>query len=298
MTAVNIFTSDDRPATLKAKTYVLATGGIENSRILLWSNELSGGELIKNTKALGKYWMDHPHFIAGDAILSGDPAVEITQNGYLFLSPSSITMRENNVLNCGLRVELANMQTAEVIISKLACVAPRIAAKTADLLRDGLAHCAILRAVWEQEPQESNRIELSGELDRFGVPKVRLYWTKSETDLRTPRVTVEALARYCAVENIGRIRIDDWVFGESDYPTDDWLAGSHHMGGTRMASTMKNGVVDENCKVFGQDNLYIAGSSVFPSSGYANPTLTIIQITLRLGDHLANNNLTATTGPA
>ncbi len=82
------------------------------------------------------------------------------------------------------------------------------------------------------------------------------------------------------------MRLDPWVLGEGDFPTDDQLAGSHHMGGTRMATSAVHGVVDSNCKVFGQSNLYIAGSSVFPSSGYANPTLTIVQLALRLADHL------------
>jgi choline dehydrogenase-like flavoprotein len=60
----------------------------------------------------------------------------------------------------------------------------------------------------------------------------------------------------------------------------------HHMGTTRMSEQPKTGVVDANCKVHGVDNLYIAGSSVFPTSGYANPTWTIIALALRLSDHL------------
>jgi choline dehydrogenase-like flavoprotein len=76
------------------------------------------------------------------------------------------------------------------------------------------------------------------------------------------------------------------VLGEDDFPEDDELGGFHHMGGTRMATSPARGIVDRNCKVFEQDNLYVAGSSVFPSGGHANPTLTIIQLALRLGDHL------------
>jgi len=60
----------------------------------------------------------------------------------------------------------------------------------------------------------------------------------------------------------------------------------HHMGATRMAKSPHDGVVDEQCRVHGVDNLYIAGSSVFPTSGIANPTLTLLALTFRLGDHL------------
>jgi choline dehydrogenase-like flavoprotein len=77
-----------------------------------------------------------------------------------------------------------------------------------------------------------------------------------------------------------------WVLNQRGYPREDEIAGCHHMGGTRMATRPEEGVVDANCRVFGQSNLYVAGSSVFPSGGNANPTLTIVQLSLRLADHL------------
>jgi choline dehydrogenase-like flavoprotein len=62
--------------------------------------------------------------------------------------------------------------------------------------------------------------------------------------------------------------------------------GRHHMGTTRMSDSPATGVVDADCRVFGVDNLYVAGSSVFPTVGYANPTLTIVALALRLAEHL------------
>jgi hypothetical protein len=76
------------------------------------------------------------------------------------------------------------------------------------------------------------------------------------------------------------------VLGRGSFPTDDEIKGNHHMGGTRMSSSPATGVVDADCKVHGLSNLYVAGSSVFPSSGAANPTLTIVQLALRLADRL------------
>jgi choline dehydrogenase-like flavoprotein len=88
-------------------------------------------------------------------------------------------------------------------------------------------------------------------------------------------------------KNRGRLRLDEWVFGKGGYPSnaDDGVS-YHHMGGTRMAETAQYGVVNSNCRVFGQGNLYVAGSSVFPSGGEANPTLAIVQLSLRLAEHL------------
>jgi len=66
--------------------------------------------------------------------------------------------------------------------------------------------------------------------------------------------------------------------------------GWHHMGTTRMALAAKDGVVDTDGKMFGLDNLYIAGSSIFPTSGCANPTFTLMATTIRLADHLKAKN--------
>lgn len=71
-------------------------------------------------------------------------------------------------------------------------------------------------------------------------------------------------------------------------PTEGELAGRHHMGGTRMSLNAAEGIVNTDCRLFAQDNVYIAGSSVFASAGHANPTLTLVQLALRLCDHLDN----------
>ncbi|PJN93755.1 GMC family oxidoreductase, partial [Amaricoccus sp. HAR-UPW-R2A-40] len=86
-----------------------------------------------------------------------------------------------------------------------------------------------------------------------------------------------------------RARLRDWVLPDPiAWPdtTQDEVAGKHHMGTTRMAADPARGVVDAECRVHGIGNLYIGGSSVFATSGHANPTYTIIQLTLRLGDRL------------
>ncbi len=69
-------------------------------------------------------------------------------------------------------------------------------------------------------------------------------------------------------------------------PPESITGGFHHMGTTRMHASPREGVVDPNGRVHGVKNLYVAGSSVFPTAGFANPTLTIVALTLRLADHL------------
>jgi choline dehydrogenase-like flavoprotein len=153
----------------------------------------------------------------------------------------------------------------------------------------GLAQiCAVeLRAQSEQEPAAENRIELGEETDALGIPRVNLYWRRTAMDLHTIRATARLFAEYLAETDVGRARLNQWLLedgGPETMPKTNH--GRHHMGGTRMAHTPAEGIVDRNCKVFGQENLYIAGSSVFPTGGYCNPTLSIVQLALRLGDHL------------
>ncbi|MCP4408082.1 MAG: hypothetical protein GY807_10050 [Gammaproteobacteria bacterium] len=285
---VHIARSEGKPVQLRAGTYVLATGGIENSRILLWSNELSNGQLIKEDSTLGKYWMEHPHYRIGEAIITGNPPFTHSQNGgEVFFAPTQSAMLEDRSLNCGMKIA---KQRSTGLLTEISCVAPDFGRWAASLVGKNLVCEAKMRGAWEQEPLERNRIELSSEVDRLGVPRVKLMWKKSRYDVQTAKKAAMRFGQFLAQTNAGRLRVDPWILDEGAFPNDKPHSGHHHMGGTRMAATPQDGIVDSNCKVFGQDNLYIAGSSVYPSAGCVNPTFTIVQLALRLGEHLVQTN--------
>ena len=107
--------------------------------------------------------------------------------------------------------------------------------------------------------------------------------TQRRTAFTMTRLLGEALIK----QNIGRLRMRNFLTDRSEWPVGDQGAGWHHMGGTRMAASPETGVVDKDCKVFGMDNLYVGGSSVFTTGGHASPTYNIVRLALRLGDHLA-----------
>lgn len=92
---------------------------------------------------------------------------------------------------------------------------------------------------------------------------------------------------------LGHLRTSEWLAEDAlTWPVDETIGnhpigGYHHMGTTRMSHDPKTGVVDSQCRVHGYSNLYIAGSSVFPTGGWANPTLTLLALTHRLAEHLA-----------
>jgi choline dehydrogenase-like flavoprotein len=125
-------------------------------------------------------------------------------------------------------------------------------------------------------------VSLDDATDRFGARRVRLEWRVTQQDLDSLSAAQRLFARSLAATGVEmRPREGD----------DGWSAhiapGAHHMGTTRMHRDPRGGVVDEHCRVHGTRNLYVAGSSVFPTGGWVPPTLTILALTLRLADHLA-----------
>jgi choline dehydrogenase-like flavoprotein len=136
----------------------------------------------------------------------------------------------------------------------------------------------------EQVPNPESRATLGDEKDLFGQPRLRLSWRIEEADRRTLARSMRLLATAISAAGYARIQIPP----ELGTPAGDSLIeiACHHMGTTRMSDSPKTGVVDSDCRVHGISNLYIASSSVFPTSSWVNPTLTIIALTLRLADHL------------
>jgi choline dehydrogenase-like flavoprotein len=116
------------------------------------------------------------------------------------------------------------------------------------------------------------------------MPRVRVDWRLAPGDRRTLDRLRQALRRKVEERALGTL-----VELPAD-PATGWPAslggGRHHIGTTRMHADPRQGVVDPDCRVHGLANLYVAGSSVFPTAGYANPTLTIVALALRLADHL------------
>jgi len=272
-----------------ARRFVVCTGGVENSRLLLWANQQSGGKLVPEPAALGRYWMEHPHFTLGHILLESDFPFEFDSNGTVFIAPTPAVIRDRGILGFGLRIHPAKEGVARKLITELACVAPGLSEKVFQRFNKRLVCGLLLRASWEQPPRAYNRIVLSDRMDAFGIPRADLHWYLDDFDRRTPQAAVELLGAELAARGIGRIRLDRWVEGLEDFPPDDEIGGNHHMGGTRMSSDPRHGVVDSDCRVHGIGNLYVGGSSVFPSAGFSNPTLTIVQLALRLSDHLVRS---------
>ena len=141
-----------------------------------------------------------------------------------------------------------------------------------------------LFGLFEQAPNPQSRVMLGDGVDPFGQRRVAVDWRVTELDLHTFRTTARVFGDGLARVSGARFEPEPWI-AEGGAPP-ELFGTAHHMGTTRMSDDPRDGVVNRNCRVHGIDNLYVAGSSVFTTAGWAFPTFTIGALGLRLAEHL------------
>jgi len=296
---------------ITAYIVILAAGGIENPRLMLACNSQHKAGIGNQNDLVGRYFADH-RGIWGGFFTPSNPLMDT--HAYLphhpFLrsgeSPNKIaaalTLKEKDISeqelpNFSVFVapenfqatpsnERENAKTLQEAISTLATrqntATPYGDAEMPMIKKNGGMHSLIINA--EPFPMRSSRVSLSHEKDKLGMQKTRLYWQNSTLEKEKASKIILALASRIGSTNLGRVYTPD----DYQWPPVWQELGRHHMGTTRMSNSPKDGVVDKNCRVHGYDNLYVAGSSVFPTYGYAQPTYTIVALALRLADHIIN----------
>jgi choline dehydrogenase-like flavoprotein len=151
-----------------------------------------------------------------------------------------------------------------------------------DLLDKRRIHIFRLANMSEQTPNPDSRVTLGSDRDSMGQRRVNLDWRLSNFDVESIIRSQKIIDQEFRRAGLGRLYIEL----NDETPPNKITGGWHHMGTTRMHKDPNKGVVDENCQVHGVSNLFISGPSVFPTSGYANPSLTIVALAVRLADHI------------
>lgn len=291
---------------VRAKTYVLAAGALENARLLLLSNRTVRAGLGNQNDLVGRFFMEHPHLSGfGDIVvadLSRLPRIyreRVRVDGRdvsAAFDPSETFLRQRRLLNATFMAGVGGE------FQRGGVPADHHAAWQMDMLQaaqgfigggagpvdrqrpDLLGHWLGLGCACEQVPNPDSRVTLSDQRDALGLPRIRLDWRLTGQDRLSVVEHLRSLGQEFGALGVGRM----WTAPEDE---DGWpgllVGGAHHMGTTRMHDDPRQGVVDRDARVHGTENLYIAGSSVFPTGGAANPTLTLVALTLRLADHLA-----------
>jgi choline dehydrogenase-like flavoprotein len=279
---------DGKRHTAKAERYVLAVGGIENVRLLLASDDLGNGHDL-----VGRFFQGHVTYSNDSDDQNEGTAVAIARAAPMDLYAPAKGRTAHCVIGADLLAQ-TRMRTGN-FTATLFRVQPSEATTpvASDTVTIGKAAARVTGqpgsqllgyfAMAEHFPNPDSRVTLDPDhRDALGMPRVRLTWTYGEKDHVDLERSVIGLADALGASGEGRMC---WSI-----PRNKLLAISsasrHHMGTTRMHADPARGVVDPDLRLHEARNLYIAGSSVFPTSGIANPTLTILALTMRLADHL------------
>lgn len=329
-TAVEIRTLAGDDVAIRADRFVLAAGGVENPRLLLLSADAPARAPGNTAGLVGRYFTDHSYVDPATLVLREPASLEFYRLQPVASTPGASMVRavlslrrevveRERLMNAGwffhpLYEAHPAFATAEVKAFlqmwnkfkergvpgatwpylRQALGAPGSLAKAMArklLVRHGAARRWRMRAAFETIFRSDNRVTLSDDRDRLGRRKVRVEWRVGDADVANMRRVTELLDQALRRAGIGHL--------ERAFPDEPaaWLraleAGKHHMGTTRMHRAAGQGVVDEHGRVHGTSNLFVTGSSVFPSGGYANPTLTIVALAARLGDHLRRGSVTS-----
>ena len=344
VTALRVACLDGNQFRVRAGLFVLATGGLENARLLLLSDRVQRGGLGNGHDVVGRYFMEHQPVHCGTlyptsrALIDQMSLYDVRQVNDVPVIGKVVlreeVMRREQLLGFSvaflpkhpryrkalqkypdavarLARDAARLRLSSGVREQLRTVAEGIdyiGARAAYKLSGGRL-CANFNAGpdmltgggWsaagdaarrysvldvhlhvEQAPHPDNRVVLADDLDALGCRKTHLHWTWQERDIRSVRRGQELLAAELGRAGLGELRIAS----ERGRPVLEASGLHHQMGTTRMHEDPKQGVVDENCRVHGVSNLYMAGYSVFPTGGYINPTLTVLAMSLRLADHV------------
>ena len=139
----------------------------------------------------------------------------------------------------------------------------------------------------EHLPNRESRVTLADEIDSHGMPRLKAHVAFQEKDYETVIAAHRIFTKRMSEGGYGEISIDlQALRARLEGLPHAFNSGAHHIGTTRMSSDPAHGVVDPDCRVHHVENLYIAGASVFPTSGHANPTLVLVALADRLGCHL------------
>ncbi|CAH0342920.1 GMC family oxidoreductase [Rhizobium sp. CECT 9324] len=317
VTSLEVRSLSDHRALVQARTIVLCSGGVENARLLLASNSVMPQGVGNGSDVVGRYLADHPRTVIASF---PSPALEpvarqfgffgLTHRGQrhfylhgLALSPA-IQAREG-LLNCAAYpVQTLSSNDPWAALKRMVRGSRTpgrdllTVLRSPDLVVRGLYERQVLYrglprksdelrfdVMVEQPPNPESRITLSSSTDRLGTPLARVDWRIGALERQSVKRLARLMQSEFKVAGLPEPRLADWILADDDQAS-AFMDMAHPSGTTRMGTDPATSVVDADSMVHGVDGLFVAGSSVFPTAGHANPTLMIVTLALRLADHL------------
>jgi choline dehydrogenase-like flavoprotein len=326
---VDVQTLSGRSLTVAARFFILATGGIENARLLLASNKVEESGLGNRHGLVGRFFMDHPRLLSGSVRFAQTWARNklydikynymnsaVSAHGVHIASQFALTpatLQTERLLNaricfCStfpgegsagaralfqckqalLHKEQPDFHTGRALLTMMGEPVNTIAYGFTRLFHPrALIKNVGFQVIVEPAPDPDSRVSLSqSQRDRLGMPRVQVDWRLNDLVRRTVDRSLELIAQELRMSGVAQVDLAPRIEGGSWPATFEKEGTWHHMGTTRMHTSPLQGVVDPDCRVHGLANLFIAGSSVFPTAGANFPTITIAALALRLADKL------------
>ncbi|MDX1932822.1 MAG: GMC family oxidoreductase [Capsulimonadales bacterium] len=308
---------DGRDLTVRARYVVVACGGIESARLLLVSDSVEKTGIGNRHDVVGRYFQDHPHYVVESVHPRNPHQFDRWFNAFvrgrvrfaLKAAASERLQREKRITGIVCEIHYPSdpndpLAAARQIMAVLrgqaqsAGLLPslgRVARQPGRIVSEVFRRTVLNQAVsqgavrpqlvfgCEQEPNPNSRVRLSDVRDRLGVRRTVLDWQVTGAEYRAIEVFAQALSGEWQRLGIADLDLSKMDFSGSEGTLKD---SYHHIGTTRMGTDPRTSVVDARCRVHGYDNLYVAGSSVFPTGGFSNPTLTAIALALRSADEI------------
>ena len=287
---------------VKASHFVIACGAIENARILLLSNKQRSSGIGNHSDLVGRFFQEHPWYASGYILprtgdlrlkyyLAERPYGDIRVRAHIAVPSDKVRELQIPKFRSEFAPVSAALRLERTIRSKLsfgdmfALISDPVGVGTlARCKSDAMGTAYQLVNSVQQTPNPDSRVKLSAKKDPFDRPHPQLDWKLSRLDQEGVVKAQHLIAQEVGRSGFGRMRIE-MEEGADDFLT-NCAGASHHAGTTRMDDDPARGVTDGNAKVHHTHNLYVAGSSLFPTYGWANPTLTIVATSIRLADHL------------
>lgn len=253
---------------------VLAAGALGNAQLLLASAPESGAAVGNENDQVGLYLMEHPHFLDCARIVAR-PGFVLPKATFSFGDHTSALIPDEALYRSMNGVDMLLLMHPTGPNSK-----DRVESYLRRKFRED-APALDIAIISEMLPEPDNRVVRAVGTDPYGLPKIHVTCLVGRSTFGAVDTCLSHLGKYLIEEDLGRLSINnDSIFF-------DLTGGGHIMGTTRMGTDPKTSVVDDDCRVHGYGNLFVAGSSVFPTGGYINPTMTIVALADKLGAKLA-----------
>ncbi len=299
-------------ATIKAKNFILCTGGIETARLLLFNDLGNQNDLV------GRYFQDHPSAMIGFLKADNPKKIQKIFNAFTKkklkystrFTASPRWQYEQKTLNMSAGINfvdensafqnlrdvyhaLCNRDFSTGFLRKFSKIITNPAASLSPM-----AHYLLhgrhynpgakfqIGLTSEQEPDPESRVMLSEQKDALGIPLSNIKWKPTDLTHYSIRQFSTILQNEFRNLGLGELKLEPWVCENSITWKQNITDQYHHMGTARMSNSARSGVVDSDCRVHNIENFYIGSSAVFPTSGHSNPTLTIIALCMRISDKI------------